>query len=191
MLEVNNIDTERTWDASGLPDQPQEASSSQRFRSELASVLAQIGLQSEPSLLKGLARGNRPVGRLKYAAIARVYSHLRPELPLEYLLEKLGISLHAVSPALKAEGVYDDEPVEAWVSFAMRRTTAPHEARQTCEQLIQKFPAHSRRHLVAAALAEWVGEERSAWAVGLRVRTVILYNRAVFCAPSSCSSPVV
>jgi hypothetical protein len=130
-------------------------------------------------VLRALPVGAALGAPLRFAAVARVYSHLRAEMPLEYLLDVLGISLHAAAPALRAEGVYDDEPVETLVGFALRRSGAPPEARRTCELLLRDFPSLSRRHLVGVALAEWVGDERSAWAVGLAPRGLREYNARV------------
>lgn len=95
------------------------------------------------------------------------------------MLVRLGIPLRAVAQALKAEGVYEDEPEETTVGFGMRRSGAPREARQTCERLLRDFPERSRRHLVAVALAEWVGEERGAAAVGLEAEIVAAYSPCI------------
>jgi hypothetical protein len=179
VLDTQPFDDTPGWDPNGFPELPREQPCSVRFRSELLWVLRGLGAPTEPGLLSSLAAGERPAGRLRFAAVARVYSHLRAEMPLEYLLDVLGISLHAAAPALRAEGVYDDEPVETLVGFALRRSGAPPEARRTCELLLRDFPSLSRRHLVGVALAEWVGDERSAWAVGLAPRGLREYNARV------------
>jgi len=173
VLEVNPFGGLPQWDPKGLPDRPaKQPPGSQRFKEELAAAARKLGISLEPGLLSALASGQRPSGRLEHAAVARLYSHLRAEVPLEYILERLGASLRSVTPALRLEGVYEDEPLETVVGFGIRRSGAPREAREDCYRLLQAFPTHSRRHVVAAALAEWVGEEASAEALGLSERGV-------------------
>jgi hypothetical protein len=180
VLETNPFDDGPEWCASGPREIPREEPSSRRFRAELASVARELGVPAEWRMLDSLAGGQRrPEGLFRYGAVARLYSHLRSELPLEYVLDCLGISLHAVAPALIAEGVYEDEPRETMIGFGLRRTSAPPEARRDCVRLLDEFPSCSRRHLVAAALAEWVGEDVSAHAFRLAPQALRAYQTSL------------
>lgn len=128
-------------------------------------------------LLVALTSGNRPSGAVRLVAVVRLYAHLSKEVPLDYFLRKLDIPFREVSPLLQAQGIYEDEPPEVTVNFALRRTQGPPEARLDCEDILKRHPTLSRSHLVASALADWVGEEKSAHAVGLSVQAVRAYQR--------------
>lgn len=141
--------------------------SSRRLKVEIAEVCRCLGIEASRNLINSLSSDNLYQGKLRHVALARVYSHFRHDIPLDYVLDVLGVSLHAATRALKAEGVYSDEPEDTIVGFAVRRSKAPPEAYQECLVALRNFPTLSRRVVVAAVIAEWVGVEISAQALAV------------------------
>lgn len=177
VLDVRPFDTyhqQPQWDPNGLPDRDvQTHCCSRRFATEIDRVCSRLGMIASSSLTRSLSAGSRrPEGKLEYAALARVYSHFRLELPIEFVLETLGVSLHAAAPALIAEGVYDNEPLETLVDFAMRRSEAPREAREECLRALRDFPSLSRRLVVSVIIAEWVGNDVAARSLAIDLGSV-------------------
>lgn len=146
--------------------------SSRRLKTEIKEVCRCLGINATQSLVNSLSSSNPRQGNLRYVALARVYSHFRGDIPLDYVLNVLDVSLHDATRALKAEGVYSDEPADTIVGFAVRRSGALPEAYQECLESLHQFPTMSRRVVVAAVIADWVGVEVCAEALAMSIACV-------------------
>jgi hypothetical protein len=156
-----------------LPPPPNDRTTSRKaLRAELRNVSCELGVEVEQSALMIISETIWAIHLpRRNVATVLIYLHLK-EIPLTYIIRKMGFESSELRPALREFTVDINEPISKLVNFALTRCELPLCLWKICTAAVEMDLSSSRDLTVAAVLSKLVGAPRVSYELCLSIEAV-------------------